>query len=274
MASKYISTLTIAGSDCSGGAGIQADIKTMSALGCYAASVITAVTAQNTLGVRGVMPVPAKMVAMQLRAVLDDMLPQAMKTGMLGNGRIVTAVADTLANYPSVPLVIDPVMVSTSGKPLIKEDAILPLKTRLFPLATLVTPNLPEAETLSGLSITTPADLHHAARRILNTGCHAVLIKGGHTEGTTKQDWLFTQDGESIVFRAKSIDTDNSHGTGCTLSAAITAWLARGVDLPEAVSLGKRYISKALKTGKDVVTGHGHGPVNHFFRPEKLIIKS
>ena len=271
---NYISALTIAGSDSCGGAGIQADIKTLSALGCYACSVVTAVTAQNTLGVQDVMTVPADMVAKQLRAVLDDIRPMAVKSGMLDNELTIAAIADTLIDYPPMPFVVDPVMVSTSGRPLMTKKAVSALVERLLPLATLLTPNLPEAETLACMTISTDTDLRLAARRILDMGCQAVLIKGGHCDTTEKTDWLFTKDGASIPYRSISIDTVNSHGTGCTLSAAITAGLARGLTLTEAVSLGKRYISQALMAGKDIAIGHGHGPVNHFFNPQKLIIQS
>ena len=245
MCSKYVSTLTIAGSDSCGGAGLQADIKTMSALGCYACSVVTAVTAQDTTGVRSVEDMSADLVARQLRAVMCDIRPSAM----------------------------DPIIVATSGDSLMRQGTLQMLVDRLIPLASLLTPNLPEAETLASMNIRSTGDIHMAARHILDMGCQAVLIKGGHADGKTKTDWLFTQTGMVKSFSAQTITTSNTHGTGCTLSAAITAYLARGLDLVCAVDKGKRYLSQAIKAGAEVTTGHGHGPLNHFFHPQKLIIQ-
>lgn len=273
MCSKYVSTLTIAGSDSCGGAGLQADIKTMSALGCYACSVVTAVTAQDTIGVRSVEDMSADLVARQLRAVMCDIRPSAIKTGMLGNAEVVAAIADILASYPRVPLVVDPIIVATSGDSLMRQGTLQMLVDRLIPLASLLTPNLPEAETLASMNIRSTGDIHMAARHILDMGCQAVLIKGGHADGKTKTDWLFTQTGMVKSFSAQTITTSNTHGTGCTLSAAITAYLARGLDLVCAVDKGKRYLSQAIKAGAEVTTSHGHGPLNHFFHPQKLIIQ-
>lgn len=273
MCSKYVSTLTIAGSDSCGGAGLQADIKTMSALGCYACSVVTAVTVQDTTGVRSVEDMSADLVARQLRAVMCDIRPSAIKTGMLGNAEVVAAIADILSSYPRVPLVVDPIIVATSGDSLMRQGTLQMLVDRLIPLAILLTPNLPEAETLAGMNIRSTGDIHMAARHILDMGCQAVLIKGGHADGKTKTDWLFTQTGMVKSFSAQTITTSNTHGTGCTLSAAITAYLARGLDLVCAVDKGKRYLSQAIKAGAEVTTGHGHGPLNHFFHPQKLIIQ-
>ena len=273
MCSKYISTLTIAGSDSCGGAGLQADIKTMSALGCYACSVVTAVTAQDTTGVRCVVDMSADLVERQLCAVMCDIRPSAIKTGMLGNAEVVAAIADILSSYPRVPLVVDPIIVATSGDSLMQQGTLQVLVDRLIPLASLLTPNLPEAETLAGMSIRSVGDIHKVAQRILDFGCQAVLVKGGHASGKTKTDWLFTQSGVIKSFSAQTITTLNTHGTGCTLSAAITAYLARGLDLVCAVDKGKRYLSQAIKAGAEVTTGHGHGPLNHFFHPQKLIIQ-
>ena len=273
MCSKYVSTLTIAGSDSCGGAGLQADIKTMSALGCYACSVVTAVTAQDTTGVRSVEDMSADLVARQLRAVMCDIRPSAIKTGMLGNAEVVAAIADILSSYPRVPLVVDPIIVATSGDSLMRQGTLQMLVDRLIPLASLLTPNLPEAETLAGMNIRSTGNIHMAARHIVDMGCQAVLIKGGHADGKTKTDWLFTQTGMVKSFSAQTITTSNTHGTGCTLSAAITAYLARGLDLVCAVDKGKRYLSQATKAGAEVTTGHGHGPLNHFFHPQKLIIQ-
>lgn len=273
MDSKYIPTLTIAGSDSCGGAGIQADIKTMSALGCYACSVVTAVTAQDTLRVHQVMDVPVAMVVSQLHAVLTDISPVAIKTGMIGNAEIAAAVAVELETAPRVPLVVDPVMVATSGDPLMRAGTLYIVTGRLLPLATIVTPNIPEAEAMADMKIVSDDDVWTAAARILNFGCKAVLIKGGHAEGTTKTDRLLTADGTRHEYCSATINTPNTHGTGCTLSSAITAFLARGCRLEEAVGKAKEYLEKALDAGKEVAVGHGHGAVDHFFNPEKLIIK-
>ena len=273
MDSKYIPTLTIAGSDSCGGAGIQADIKTMSALGCYACSVVTAVTAQDTLRVHQVMDVPVAMVVSQLHAVLADISPVAIKTGMIGNAEIAAAVAVELETAPRVPLVVDPVMVATSGDPLMRAGTLYIVTGRLLPLATIVTPNIPEAEAMADMKIVSDDDVWTAAARILAFGCKAVLIKGGHAEGTTKTDRLLTADGTRHEYCSATINTPNTHGTGCTLSSAITAFLARGCRLDEAVGKAKEYLEKALDAGKEVAVGHGHGAVDHFFNPEKLIIK-
>lgn len=273
MDSKYIPTLTIAGSDSCGGAGIQADIKTMSALGCYACSVVTAVTAQDTLRVHQVMDVPVAMVVSQLHAVLADISPVAIKTGMIGNAEIAAAVAVELETAPRVPLVVDPVMVATSGDPLMRAGTLYIVTGRLLPLATIVTPNIPEAEAMADMKIVSDDDVWTVAARILNFGCKAVLIKGGHAEGTTKTDRLLTADGTRHEYCSATINTPNTHGTGCTLSSAITAFLARGCRLDEAVGKAKEYLEKALDAGKEVAVGHGHGAVDHFFNPEKLIIK-
>lgn len=273
MCSHYISTLTIAGSDSCGGAGIQADLKTMSALGCYACSVVTAVTAQDTCQVSAVMDIPADLVAKQLQAVLDDIRPAAVKTGMLANAAITEAVADGLKRRQPVPLVVDPVMVATSGDPLVRQGTVRMLIERLLPLADLVTPNIPEAQILAGMELHGDADCWTAARRILDYGCGAVLIKGGHGSGVLKTDRLLMADGTRRVLSSPVVDTPNTHGTGCTLSAAITAFLARGYNMQEAVALAKGYLDKALEAGKEVTTGHGHGPVDHFFNPEQLIIR-
>lgn len=273
MDSKYIPTLTIAGSDSCGGAGIQADIKTMSALGCYACSVVTAVTAQDTLRVHQVMDVPVAMVVSQLHAVLTDISPVAIKTGMIGNAEIAAAVAVELETAPRVPLVVDPVMVATSGDPLMRAGTLYIVTGRLLPLATIVTPNIPEAEAMADMKIVSDDDVWTAAARILAFGCKAVLIKGGHAEGPTKTDRLLTSDGTRHEYCSATINTPNTHGTGCTLSSAITAFLARGCRLDEAVGKAKEYLEKALDDGKEVDVGHGHGAVDHFFNPEKLIIK-
>lgn len=272
---NYLPVLSIAGSDCSGGAGIQADIKTISALGCYAATVVTAVTVQNTTGVKAVAHVPADIVSQQIEAVMTDIKPKAGKTGMLGNKETVETVASTLGKYRDVPIVVDPVMVSTSGHKLLDDDAISILKKRLLPLATLVTPNIPETEALSGVKLKDHDTYIEAARILFSFGCQNILIKGGHQQGSNKTDYLFMRDGNGHIsvhsYSSPTITTTNTHGTGCTLSSAIAALLSRGCILTDAVRRGKEYLYNALAEGKDVEIGKGNGPVDHFYNPEKLI---
>ena len=272
-AHRYIATLTIAGSDSCGGAGIQADIKTMSALGCYAASVITAVTVQNTMGVSAVHAVPPEIVAGQIRAVMDDIRPQAVKVGMVNDINTIKTIADTLAEYDIEHLVVDPVMVATSGARLMQDDAVGVFTERLMPLATLLTPNVPEAEVLSGISINDKSSMDNAARIIQDRGCKALLIKGGHIEGR-KIDRLYTSMGREREYEAANVATRNTHGTGCTLSSAITSYLAMGYAIGEAIAAAKEWLTGALIAGANVEIGSGHGPVNHFYNPQKTIIKT
>lgn len=266
---NYIPVLTIAGSDCSGGAGIQADIKTMSALGCYAASAITSLTVQNTTGVTAVMAVEPDIVAGQIRAVMDDICPRAVKVGMVNDAATIRAIAGELRRYAVANLVVDPVMVSSTGARLMRDDALQVFRSELVPMAALLTPNVPEAEVLSGLRIAGLDDMDSAGREILSQGCHAVLIKGGHIAGR-KTDRLYTAGG-IMEFVSDDIPTPNTHGTGCTLSSAIAAGMACGRPLEDAVSDAKDYVTAALKAGADVQIGHGTGPVNHFFNPNTLI---
>ena len=272
---KYINTLTIAGSDSSGGAGIQADLKTMSALGMYAASVITSVTAQNTCGVTAIHVIPTEVIAAQIKAVMEDVCPSAIKVGMLNDSDTMKTVAKTLKEYDVSNLVIDPVMVSTSGHRLMKEEAVQTFICELLPLASILTPNLPEAEILADMKIENEEQVYQAAQKIMGKGCAVLLIKGGHAEGRYKADYLFMKaldrPYEVAVFSCETVDTKNTHGTGCTLSSAIAAFLAQGLSVTEAVKAAKEYVTNALKGGADVEIGHGHGPVNHFFNPEKLI---
>lgn len=265
--SKYIATLTIAGSDCSGGAGIQADIKTMSALGCYAASAITAITVQNTLGVTAVHAVPPEIVAGQIKAVMDDIEPKAIKIGMVNDAETIFAIAETLKAYSLPHLVVDPVMVATSGSRLMQDDALDVFCRELLPLATLLTPNVPEAEVLSGIKITDKGSMDKAARRVLQLGCNNLLIKGGHLAGQ-KVDRLYGD--VDCEYVAENVVTRNTHGTGCSLSSAITTFLAQGFSTDEAIGKAKEWLTEALKAGADVEIGHGHGPVNHFFNPKSL----
>ncbi|WP_137129163.1 bifunctional hydroxymethylpyrimidine kinase/phosphomethylpyrimidine kinase [Rhizobium sp. FY34] len=255
--------LTIAGSDSGGGAGIQADLKTFSALGAYGASVLTAVTAQNTMGVSAVEDISPAMIAAQMQAVFSDLAVNAVKIGMVSRSETIGVIADGLAAYRG-PLVVDPVMVATSGDRLLQEEAIETLIARLLPLATLVTPNLPEAALLTGREIAhDQAEMIDQARIILGFGAGAVLIKGGHGSGAESTDLLVT--GHSVTeFSALRIETRNDHGTGCTLAAAVTAALGRGLPLPEACRAAKAYLHAALDAGRALKVGKGLGPVHHF----------
>ena len=290
---RYYTALTIAGSDSCGGAGIQADIKTMSALGVYAASAITAITVQNTKGVYGIQKVEADIVSGQIKAVMEDIHPDAIKIGMVNDSDTIHAIAEALKKYPSADassnqqktdassnqqtvfqhLVIDPVMVSTSGCRLMQEDALDIFVKELLPLATLLTPNIPEAEILAGMKIENKEDIMQAASAISRLGCKHVLIKGGHFEGTEKIDYLFEDGKLKNSYRGISVNTRNTHGTGCTLSSAITSYLAREMDMNTAIAMAKTYLSGAILAGKDVEIGEGHGPVNHFYEPKSLFTK-
>ena len=255
--------LTIAGSDSGGGAGIQADLKAFHANGTFGMSAITAVTAQNTTEVRQAYDLPVDLVLAQIVAVFDDFEVAAVKTGMLSSCDIVEAVAGELVTRHAPNLVVDPVMVSKSGFRLLEPDAVSCVKERLLPLARVVTPNVPEAELLSGIEIETTAEAAEAARRILDIGPEAVLVKGGHLSDTSRSvDILVDREGET-PFEAERIDTRNTHGTGCTYSAAIAAHLALGRSLREAVARAKTYVTEAIRHGLDI--GHGHGPTHHFY---------
>lgn len=275
MGARYITALTIAGSDSIGGAGIQADMKTMSALGVYGATVITALTAQNTAGVTGIMPATVEIVEQQIDAVYADIRPDAVKTGMLFSAEIVSVVAERLRHHHAANLVVDPVMISTSGSRLIAQDAIDTVVSELLPLATVVTPNKMEAECLAGMSISSPATLVEAGERILAKGASAVLIKGGHIDCETMDDYLFVLPGaEPLRFSAPIVATKNTHGTGCTLSSAIASYLAMGNSLPEAVAQAKRYLTNALAAGAEVDCWLGHGSVNHLYAPNPQLFKT
>lgn len=258
--------VTIAGSDSGGGAGIQADLKTFSALGVYGASVITALTAQNTRGVQGIHDVPAAFVAQQIDSVFSDLAVDAVKIGMLSQIAVIDAVADGLARQAgTIPVVLDPVMVATSGDRLISEDAVAALRDRLLTRADLITPNLPEAAVLLGEAVAEDeAGAAAQARRLVALGARAVLIKGGHGHGALSVDHLVTADGHAQTFAAPRLTTQNTHGTGCTLSSAIAAGLARGLELPAAVTLAKDYLTAALNAADRLAIGSGHGPVHHF----------
>lgn len=258
---KIKTALTIAGSDSSGGAGIQADLKTMLANGVYGMSAITALTAQNTMGVTAISEVTPKFLRQQLDAVFTDIFPDAVKIGMTANAELIEVIAERLSFYNAKNIVLDPVMIATSGARLISESAIELLKEKLLPIADVVTPNIPEAEVLSGMKITTKADMEKSAGRINETyGC-SVLLKGGHSINDAND--LLYQNGEMTWFSGKRIDNPNTHGTGCTLSSAIASNLAKGYDLKQSVRLAKEYVSGALSAMLNL--GKGSGPLDHGF---------
>ena len=271
---SYPTVLSIAGSDSGGGAGIQADLKTFSSLGVYGATAITAITAQNTQGVHSQFALPPQMVYDQIIAVMEDIHPSVIKIGMLSNLQVATAVAEALERY-SIPIILDPVMVSSSGHRLLSAEAQEVLKGRLLPMAQLVTPNIPEMEALSDMPLLTISDKYNAAKHLLSLGVQSVLLKGGHEEGEVKVDILYQKSPQGIVtcsFSSDTLNTRNIHGTGCTLSSAIAAYMARGLALKEAISSAKIYITEAIKAGSDISVGKGYGPVNHLFNPLKMMV--
>jgi hydroxymethylpyrimidine/phosphomethylpyrimidine kinase len=259
---KIYKALTIAGSDSGAGAGIQADLKTFAALGVYGSSVITAITAQNTLNVTKIFELSAGLVAAQIDAVIDDIGAHALKTGMLANATLIEMIAAKIQQYSLKTLVVDPVMVAKSGDLLLRKDAVQALRSRLIPLAQVVTPNLPEAEELTGMKLTRAKDIEEAGRRIVGMGAKSVVIKGGHRKGPAV-DVFF--DGKKIrELRSPRIRSRHTHGTGCTFSAAIAAYLAKGEKVENSVSLAKQYITEAIRNGFAI--GSGHSPVHHFYR--------
>jgi hydroxymethylpyrimidine/phosphomethylpyrimidine kinase len=258
--------LTIAGSDCSGGAGVQADLKTFAALGVYGASVITALTAQNTTGVSAIHQVPADFVTAQIDAVFGDLDVKAVKIGMVAQRAIIEAIVAGLSRWSPMHVVLDPVMVATSGDHLLAGDAVDALRTKLIPRASLLTPNLPEAAALLEEPVAeSEAAIARQGERFLAMGCRAVLIKGGHGQGNESIDYLFTG-GSTIALAAPRIATKNTHGTGCSLSSAIAAGLAKGEDMESAARAAKAWISAAIAAADRLGVGHGHGPVHHFHR--------
>ncbi len=260
---QYTRVLSIAGSDSGGGAGIQADIKTISALGCYAATAITAITVQNTIGVKAVHPVPAGIIKGQIEAVLSDIGADAVKTGMLQSAEIVQAVSETLRKHKVRNLVIDPVMVSTSGHCLLEEDAIASLRTELIPLARVITPNIPEAEILlEGKRLESQEALPQATRKLADMYGVSVLLKAGHLKEDKLIDYFYdAETSELLELPSKRIQTRNTHGTGCTMSSAFAALLANGQTLQEAAKGAKAFIANAILAGAEYEIGHGHGPV-------------
>lgn len=254
--------LIIAGSDSGGGAGIQADIKTVTALGGYAATAITALTAQNTLGVHGVQAVPPAFIRRQIAVVLGDIGADAIKTGMLYSAAVIEAVFAALKSHgKSIPLIVDPVMIAKGGASLLDKSAVETMKKRLIPRAALITPNLPEAEALTGKVIHGVDDMRRAAQALLALGCGAVLLKGGHGEGKVITDLLAERGGKITLFRGQRIETRHTHGTGCTLASAIATGLAQGLALRDAVARARVYVRKAIRLAPGI--GKGHGPLNH-----------
>jgi len=267
MNKTYNRVLTIAGSDSGGGAGIQADLKAIAANGCYGMSVITALTAQNTKGVFAIHPVPVTFVQEQLRAVLPDIGSDAIKIGMLFSSELIEMVASELKVLATGNIVLDPVMVATSGDKLLKDEAVAALKSSLIPVANLITPNLPEASVLLGREIKRRDEIGDAAAELSELGCPNVLIKGGHLEEGDCDDILYMAGSKEVrSYPVKRIETSNTHGTGCTLSSAIAAGLAKGLPIDAAVAAGKKYITGAIESGARYKIGGGHGPVDHFYR--------
>jgi hydroxymethylpyrimidine/phosphomethylpyrimidine kinase len=267
---EYRRVLSIAGSDSGGGAGIQADLKAFAALGCYGMTAITALTAQNTRGVRSIHGVPPRMLREQIDAVIEDIGAHAVKIGMLHAPETVAVVAEAIDRHALRNVVLDPVMVATSGATLIETEAVAALALALFPRADVVTPNLDEAALLAGRQLVTLKDMESAAAALLERGARAVLLKGGHLPGNTVVDLLATATGEMYRMEAPRIDSPNTHGTGCTLSSAIAAYLALGVPLPEAVRRARDYVWQALRAGAPVRTGAGGGPLDHGYAPEGM----
>ena len=263
---EYHKVLTIAGSDSGGGAGIQADLKTMSSLGCYGMSVITALTAQNTRGVTGIHAVPPSFAAEQIAAVFSDIGVDAVKIGMLYSAELIAVIAEQLIKYDAEKIILDPVMVAQSGDKLLQDDAIHAIKEKLMPLVDVATPNIPEAEVLIGRSIQGLEDMQAAAKTLAGYGSRSILIKGGHLADDDSTDLLYlTGEDRFVRLEAKRIASRNNHGTGCTLSSAIASYRARGSDIEEAVRRAKAYIQNAIRAGAEYSIGQGHGPVHHFF---------
>jgi len=267
MMKNYKRVLTIAGSDPSGGAGIQADLKTFSACGCFGTSAIVAVVDENTVGVTGVHPVPVDFVIGQIRSVLDDIGADAIKIGMLHSSELIRAVKDTLSVYDIKNIVLDPVMVATSGDKLLQDEAIETLKNELIPFARIITPNIPEAEMLLGRTIDCRDDMPKVIRELSVNGNISVFLKGAHLKGDLLTDVLYNAETDEVITVAYGrIQTKNTHGTGCTLSSAIAAFLAHGLSLNDAVRQAKDYINSAILAGAGYKIGKGHGPVHHFFK--------
>jgi hydroxymethylpyrimidine/phosphomethylpyrimidine kinase len=263
----YYKALTIAGSDSGGGAGIQADLKTFSANGVFGMSAITAITAQNTKGVVDIHPIPTDIIRKQIEAVVEDMGADAVKIGMLHSSVVIRTVVESLRKYDLKNIVVDPVMVSTSGHKLLQDEAIETLIREMLPEATIITPNLPEAEIILDRKIETPSDFKKAAKDLAETGARAVLLKAGHFKSKELLDTLFIPESNELVeIPVQKVETENTHGTGCTLSSAIAAHLAQGISLKESIKKGVEYIHQSIVEGAQYKIGHGHGPVHHFYK--------
>ena len=264
---KYNRVLTIAGSDSGGGAGIQADIKSISACGCYASSAITAITAQNTIGVRDIHPIPSAILKSQIEAVLEDIGTDAIKIGMLHSPEIIQVLADCLDKFPIKNVVLDPVMVATSGDKLLKDEAIDHLKTILFPKVRIITPNLPEAEMLLGRKIEKQSEFRSIAKELAQKYQVSVLLKAGHLTEDNLIDVLYDlEKSECVDLASKRVETKNTHGTGCSLSSALASFLARGFDISDSAKKAKDFITESIIAGRDYEIGQGHGPVHHFYQ--------
>ncbi|HUH73481.1 MAG TPA: bifunctional hydroxymethylpyrimidine kinase/phosphomethylpyrimidine kinase [Chitinophagales bacterium] len=268
---KYPKVLTIAGSDSGGAAGIQADIKTISALGCYGMTVITALTAQNTLGVQGVLSISPEFVVQQLDSVFSDIKPDAIKIGMIFSSELAVAVSNYLKDYKEIPIVFDPVMVATSGDILIEAETIQTITKELFPMASIITPNMDEGAILAHMPVHQVADMKIAAKKIMDLGCQNVIVKGGHLKDSELTSVLLDSKYNITEFQHQKIDTKNINGAGCTFSSAIASYLALGNSLYESVELAQEYIYQAILQSQNTQTGQGNGPLNHFFNPSKMI---
>lgn len=268
---KYPSVLTIAGFDGSGGAGLQADIKTISALGCYATSVLTSLPVQNTTGVKSIYPISVNAVADQIDAIFEDITPDAIKIGMVHTPELVDIIVNSLKQYAPVPIVYDPVMIATSGHKLIEDETIEVIIKKLFPISTIITPNMDEAGVLANMKISTVEQLKSAGKIIASLGSKTVLLKGGHQTTDVLMSYFIDENNQYHKFQSQRINTKNLHGSGCTLSSAIASYIAQGKSLYDAVDLAQQYVFNAIDTAKDVVVGKGNGPLNHFFNPQKLI---
>lgn len=265
LINDYPQALTIAGTDSGGGAGIPADVKTMQMRGVYSAMVVVAVTAQNTLGVQDAFPMPEKLIDEQFASIASDLKIRACKTGMLADSIRVKAVVRNLKKYNLGPLIVDPVMVAKGGAKLLSDDAIAIVRDKLLPLATLITPNIPEACELTGINIKDKTDIKRAAHELQKRGAKNILLKGGHAENSQKaDDYILFEDGNDMWLTAPRINTKNTHGTGDTISACITAEIAKGRSMEQAIMIGKTYVEQTIKEGIHV--GHGHGPLNHWVK--------
>ncbi|WP_313262170.1 bifunctional hydroxymethylpyrimidine kinase/phosphomethylpyrimidine kinase [Sphingobacterium sp.] len=267
---KVPTVLSIAGFDGSGGAGIQADTKTISSLGCYAMNVLTALPLQNTQGVKNIFDIPVEAVKEQLDCLFEDIYPDSIKIGMVHNSKLVETIANSLKDYKG-SIVFDPVMVSTSGHRLIHEETIAAIKELLFPIAQIITPNLDEVSVLVGREISSVHAMEEVADEILSLGCNAALLKGGHLQSDILTSILIQKNHAAQYFESKRVNTKNTHGSGCSLSSAIASFLARGYHLEQSTEKALMYINSAIKGSKDLLIGKGNGPLNHFFNPQRLI---